>query len=231
MSEYEEPYRATKNDKKRMIKDWHSLFPFLHIKGNGLVKKNLPVLVGIALDYGFTPTSYVPTFFITNLLTSSYGTWDVCQRCRFLGGNKSEFWIHIHEHEQLFRTTGGWLKEDFPDFLEDKPICFSFLIREFQKQIEGVPYPNTNVLKDLAYLNGYYSRHDEVDKYVRFAVDLINSSTQKRELLWENVKSVQEWEEKIRSECSNPDLLRERVAQRVTEAKLDKFPDVPVIVD
>jgi len=228
------PYTASKEDKKRIIKDWLGLFPSFHIKGtSNLFKRCDPFLIGIYLDYDRSNCDYVPTFFITNLVVSSYGTLSIGERCKE-PIHSSEFWIKVLEHEKLFKEANTLLLANFETFLDERPISLSVIMRAFRKCLKVGGYSETNVLKDLSYICGYFSKNDEVNQYVSAATDIINAynDTAKRKVLsWDNVNSVQEWEAKIRNECSCPDLLHDRVSQRLTEAKFDKIPNVPLIVD
>ena len=232
MSDCELPYQATKNDKKKIIKDWQELFPFLHTGNSKLLKKSLPLLMGIALQYDRMNQSYIPIFYITNLIVSSTSL-NVCQRCLELP-YATEFWISISDHDKLYKSASDWLMANFRVFLEDKPIHLSSLIQVFQKQIESAKYPNTQTIKDMVYINGYFSRFQESEIYINRAVDIIKTYSEfdaKSTFSIDNVTTLSEWETKIRNECSCPDLLHDRVSQRLTEAKFDKIPNVPLIVD
>ena len=233
MSEYEEPYNATPSDKRRIVKDWQGQFPGFHIKGNSMLKIHLPVCVGICIYYGSSSYMYVPTFFINNLATSHYGALNVCQRCSE-PPSMSDWWIYVTEHDKMLKPASGWLMENFETFLSERPIFLSEIMCAFWKCLKVGGYSETNVLKDLAYICGYFSRNDEADNYIGAAVDIINtysSFDQKSVLTWDNVNSVSEWETKMRNECSSPDLLHARVKQRIADAKLDKIPNRPLIVD
>jgi hypothetical protein len=235
MSNFDElSYSATKEDKKRIINDWLKLFPSYHIKGSSnLIKRCDPFLVGIYLDYDRANCDYVPTFFVTNLIVSSYGTLSIGERCKESPQN-NEFWIKIMEHENLFKKASNILMANFNVFLDEKPIHLSAFLYGFKKCLKVGGYSETNVLKDLSYICGYFSRDKEVDRYVNAAVDIIkayNDISKKKVLSWENVNSIQEWETKIRKECSSPKLLHEMVSQRISEAKMEKFTNVPLVID
>ena len=159
-------YTASKEDKKKIINDWLSLFPSFHTKGtSNVVKRCDPFLVGIYLDYDRSNCDYVPTFFATNLVVSSFGTLSIGERCKEPIHN-SEFWIKVSEHEKLFNESYNLLMVSFETFLDERSISLSAILRAFRKCLKVGGYSETNVLKDLSYICGYFSKNQEVDKFV-----------------------------------------------------------------
>ena len=88
--------------------------------------------------------------------------------------------------------------------------------------------------RDMAIISCYCNRLADADDYFMKAVDKIKTFPKEgidRIMLWNEVSNLDEWINKFRPLCTNPSKVQEIVEQKVKQFKLEKFPNVPLIVD